>query len=349
MKRRALVGCLLGTAVGDAIGLPYEGLSPDRAKRLLGSPDRHRFVFGHGMVSDDTEHAIMVARALALSQTQPEVFGRQLAKSLRVWLLGLPAGIGLATLQAIAKLWIGFPPHKSGVFSAGNGPCMRAPLLGVAVSEHEALRKIVLASTVVTHTDPKAYEAAFSVALAAQCASEQRSVSGNEYLERLMQLLPEISEEFRDLVMSAAKSVDRGQSTPEFAFSLGLESGVTGYVYHSVPICLHAWLANQTRFREAIQSVIRCGGDADTTAAIVGGIVGAYTGKTGIPAEWLEGLLEWPWNVVWLEKLAERVCDWEVGAVNTPTKLALIRRFPRNLFFTAVVILHGIRRFFPPY
>jgi ADP-ribosylglycohydrolase len=55
---------LLGAAVGDALGLPSEGLSRQRIKRLFPGPLRHRFFFGHGMVSDDTEHLFMVAQAL---------------------------------------------------------------------------------------------------------------------------------------------------------------------------------------------------------------------------------------------------------------------------------------------
>lgn len=50
-----VIGSLLGTAVGDAIGLPYEGLSRRRALKLLGKPTKHRLFFGKGMVSDDTE------------------------------------------------------------------------------------------------------------------------------------------------------------------------------------------------------------------------------------------------------------------------------------------------------
>jgi ADP-ribosylglycohydrolase len=47
MAETHIVGCILGTAVGDAIGLPYEGLSRRRAAKLLGQPDRHRFFYGH--------------------------------------------------------------------------------------------------------------------------------------------------------------------------------------------------------------------------------------------------------------------------------------------------------------
>lgn len=64
MNEDRIVGCILGTAVGDAIGLPYEGLSRRRGARILGAPDRHRFLFGRGMVSDDTEHTCIVAQSL---------------------------------------------------------------------------------------------------------------------------------------------------------------------------------------------------------------------------------------------------------------------------------------------
>src|SRR3954466_3589018 len=121
MDSQATVGCLLGTAVGDSLGLPFEGLGARRAARLLGDPLLHHLLPGKGMVSDDTEHACFTARALLLSNGDAKAFGRHLASSLRWWFAGLPAGIGLATLRAILKSCIGFPPHRSGVFSAGNG------------------------------------------------------------------------------------------------------------------------------------------------------------------------------------------------------------------------------------
>lgn len=52
VNQKAIIGCVLGTAVGDALGLPYEGMSPSRAHKLLGPPDRYRFVLGRGMISD---------------------------------------------------------------------------------------------------------------------------------------------------------------------------------------------------------------------------------------------------------------------------------------------------------
>ena len=75
-----LTGALLGTAVGDALGLPREGLSRRRAERLYGSgPIRHRFLFGRGMLSDDTEHACMTAQALLAAPEDEARFARSLA------------------------------------------------------------------------------------------------------------------------------------------------------------------------------------------------------------------------------------------------------------------------------
>src|SRR5437868_11795747 len=102
-----LAGVILGSAVGDALGLPREGLSRRRAKRLFGTaPLRHRLFFGRGMVSDDTEHCCMAGQALLCAPANALQFARALGWQLRWWLLGLPAGIGYATLRAVLRLWL---------------------------------------------------------------------------------------------------------------------------------------------------------------------------------------------------------------------------------------------------
>jgi len=141
MNRNAIKGCILGTAVGDALGLPYEGISSQRTQKIFTDLGKHHFIFGHGMISDDTEHTCFIAQALIAAQDNPELFAEKLAWSLRWWFLGLPAGIGFATLKSILKLWIGFSPNKSGVFSAGNGPAMRSALLGICYGGNPELLK----------------------------------------------------------------------------------------------------------------------------------------------------------------------------------------------------------------
>ena len=185
-REEKIVGCLLGTAAGDALGLPCEGLGPARAARMFPDCGRHHFLFGKGMVSDDTEHACFVAKAMIEANGDPEIFQKRLARSLRWWLLGLPAGVGFATLRSILKLWAGFNPRKSGVFSAGNGPAMRSPIIGAACgADKSMLREFVARSTEITHRDPKAVYGALAVAAAAHMGATSPVVSGERFLEEL--------------------------------------------------------------------------------------------------------------------------------------------------------------------
>ena len=63
----SIIGCELGTAIGDVIRLPYERLCKRRKYRLCPNLNGHNFLFGRGMVSDDTEHTCMVAQPLIVS------------------------------------------------------------------------------------------------------------------------------------------------------------------------------------------------------------------------------------------------------------------------------------------
>jgi ADP-ribosylglycohydrolase len=82
-------------------------------------------------------------------------------------------------------------------------------------------------------------------------------------------------------------------STPEqFAESLGLKHGVSGFIEHTVPAVLFCWLRSAGNFRQALIDVINLGGDTDSTGAILGGIAGATTGAAGIPREWIDGIWE---------------------------------------------------------
>lgn len=292
----------------------------------------------------------MVAQALCAAPRDNDAFARNLACRLRWWLLGLPAGIGFATLRSILKLWLGFSPARSGVFSAGNGPAMRSAVLGAAIDEIETLQAFVLASTRITHTDPKAFHGALAVALAAWCA-KRRLDSADAYFGCYRAEMKGVtSEEFDELMSRVEQSAASGESTETFAEKLGCGQRVSGYVYRTVPIALHAWLRHPRDLSLAVQSVIRCGGDTDTTAAIVGGIVGAGVRVDGIPPEWLHRLWEWPRSVKWMRRLAQSTAD----AVHSTNPVSPPRVFPfvgfvRNVLFLLLVLLHAFRRLLPPY
>jgi len=294
----------------------------------------------------------MTAQALIVSAGEPDRFAQDFARRLRWWLLSFPPAIGLATLRALFKLWAGFPAGRSGVFSAGNGPAMRSAILGVCYGDDlPRLRKLVKISTRTTHTDPKAEWAALAVAAAAHM-SFCGEAKPQEFLAAFRNALgedAEEAEEFIDLLHRATLSASRGESTEAFAESLGLKSGVSGYSYHTAPVALQTWLRQPQDF-SAVLHAIRCGGDTDTVAAIVGGIIGARVGKEGIPVQWLERLWEWPRSTAWMEQVGERlarVCTTGIPqqAVSVPVWALPLR----SIGFTAVVLTHGLRRLFPPY
>jgi ADP-ribosyl-[dinitrogen reductase] hydrolase len=348
-----LAGILLGTAVGDALGLPAEGPSPARRRRLLPGPWRHRLLFGCGMVSDDTEHALFVAQSLLRHPADAEAFQRRLAWHLRWWFAGLPAGIGMATARACVKLWLGFPPSRSGVFSAGNGPAMRCALIGGYFhNQLEMQHRFVVASTQLTHTDPKAAVGAEAVARVAAWAVEHDPVelpNTGEITARLVELAPD-DRQWCGWIPQMTAALAAGTSVPDFAISLGLERGVTGYIYHTVPVAVYAWLRHYGDFRATLEGALDCGGDTDTVGAIVGALAGATVGAAGIPEPWLRGIIDWPRSVRLLRKVADRL----ENQLHTASPSGEVSYFwpavlPRNVFFLLVVLVHGFRRLAPPY
>jgi len=190
-----------------------------------------------------------------------------------------------------------------------------------------------------------------AVAVAARMSAHGALADGRRYVDQLRELLDDDdADELLDLLDQAASSAADGHSTEQFADSLGLVKGVSGYVYHTVPVALHACLRHSGDFRSAVIDVIRCGGDTDTTAAIVGGILGAGVGKEGVPADWLDGLWEWPRTVPWMQRLAAQVSRTRhEGGQERPLRLPFLGLLTRNLCFVAVVFAHVFRRLLPLY
>lgn len=344
----ALEGVLVGTAVGDALGLPMEGLCAARQARFFPPPLRHRFVGRVGMISDDTEHTLMVAQALLKHPEDVAAFQRCFAWKLRWWLASLPAGVGFATLRAILKLWLGFPAHRSGIYSAGNGPAMRSALLGVYFSEDpERRRQFVHASTILTHRDPRAEIAALAVAETAAWMTRQ-----GEELSALLHTLAGLSQlsEWSEIVGKMSASLGADESVEGFARSVGVTSGISGYAFQSVPVAIYAALRHAGDFKSALTEAIACGGDTDTVGAICGALVGARVGAAGMPADWVEGVKDWPRSVSLLRRVSERLaCKIADGSPGGGPAYCWPAVPLRNLVFLAIVLAHGFRRLLPPY
>ena len=151
----------------------------------------------------------------------------------------------------------------------------------------------------------------------------------------------------------AQECLQQNESAQTLAIRMGLSSGVTGYICHTVPIALFCWLKNRDDFRGGVEEVVRLGGDTDTTAAITGALIGATVGESGIPRDWLDGLIEWPRSVSWMRMLAQRLAARFPTECDPTTTAPLYLFWPavlaRNLVFAVIVLAHAFRRFLPPY
>jgi ADP-ribosyl-[dinitrogen reductase] hydrolase len=304
-SRPPIESSLLGTAVGDALGLPYEGLTAERSRKLRGHPNRFRFLSGRGMVSDDTEHACL-------------------------------------------KLCIGFGPARSGVFSAGNGPSMQAPILGAAIDSLDVVLRLNHLSSRITHTDPVAEHGAAAVAIAAWGAARNEFPDHSTYFLLLRgRLAGEHAQQLLAAMDKVEASLATEESTQEFCLRLCGPTGATGYTLHTVPVAIHAWLRHRGQLGATLRNLILCGGDADSTAAIAGGIAGC---ETEVADKLADGIVDWPCNPRWINKLTEQLIRvTETGLPERPLQSSFLLQVVRNCFFLVVVLLWGLRRLLPPF
>jgi len=343
-------GLLLGTSVGDALGLPAENLSAEKIRRRWRGDWRMRLIFGRGMVSDDSEHTLMVAQALLVQPKDATAFQRILAWKFRLWFIGLPGGVGLATAKACLKLWIGFPPGKSAVNSAGSGPAMRSAILGVYFADdRDRRRDFVLASSRLTHRGWQAETAAWAVAESVALTIVNH---GQPDASQVISVLRRLSSEteWQSTLADMEVSLNAQESVSDFAARLGLKRAVSGYSLHVVPVAIYAWLRHPGNFRAALVSALECGGDTDTVGAVVGALAGVSVGKQGVPIEWLNTICEWPRSVAVTEQIAVRLARQKaIGQPYGPVYYFWPGLIPRNLLFLATILVHGFRRLLPPY
>lgn len=338
-RAERFAGCLLGSAVGDSLLLPMEGLPRSTIARRFAGPLRQRLVCGRGMVSDDTEHAVLAAQALLVAGDDTGRFGRALARRLRWWLLGLPAGCGKATGLGLLRSWCGLAPERSGVRSAGNGPAMRSAIIGLRwADDRERRRSFVAISTSITHRDDQALDAAQAVAEAAAW------IVGGESIDRLWErwLADAADPAWTDRLRTMRVLFDTGAPVDDLARHIGCPEHVSAYALHSVPLALYAWLRHRRDPEACFRAIMACGGDTDTMGAIAGALLGCDDGPSVFPAPLLR-IHAWPMSLGMMRRCAESLTRGDARPVLWCWPLQPLR----NLYFLAVVLAHGFRRLLP--
>ncbi len=255
--------------------------------------------------------------------------------------------------RGILKLWIGFAPARSGVRSAGNGPAMRAALLGVLFGDEPGrLAAFMRASVAVTHRDDRAHDGALAVACATACSRALGAcdpvLALDALVARLALVRGDASDALAPAIAAMRGALERGLDVGAYATSLGCERGVSGFVMHTVPVAIYAWLLHSGDFRRAVTEVVRCGGDTDSVAAIAGAIVGAGLGPRAIPPAWLDRTLEIPGTVARLRRLARALADPRPVRPGLASRLAEAAWWPamllRNLAMFLLLVGVLVRR-----
>ena len=316
MKEQYIFNMINAMALGDSFGFPYENMSPaliNRIKPELKYPlDVNKI---KNTITDDTEHLVMTYLALIDSQNSQQIekdFERSLSKRLRTWFLTLPAGIGMATLKSLSKLTIGISPSKTGVFSAGNGPLMRAPIIGAFYFDNEDLRKqIVHVSTTITHTDPLAELASHSVAdiVAFLINKENEScqiLDNKDFIKKsILNILRKatqkvtIDEKITDIWQGFIRDTDKRLSNYESYqkwTKATFPKGISGFSLHTLQAII-AQIYYHNTIKEVVISSVYSGGDTDTTAGISASVISIISNPVDIPTNIIIEKLKRPYPI----------------------------------------------------
>jgi ADP-ribosylglycohydrolase len=223
---------------------------------------------------------------------------------------------------------------------------MRCAIIGVHFADYpDRRRAFVDASTLITHTDERTRIAAQAIAKIAAAIVRHDPLLNGDFTALLRPLSADLR--WTALLDEMRAAFVTRKTVAEFAAMLNLDNGVTGYAWHTAPMALYAWARHRGDFRAALTAILDCGGDTDTTGAIVGALAGAELGEAAIPAEWLDGIVEWPRSVAWMRRTALALAGCEPGSTATPPPYFWPGLLPRNLALLAIALTHGFARLLP--
>jgi len=272
-------GCLVGLAVGDALGMPVEGFSEREIRQKFGkivdflaAPQRN---LKAGQITDDTQMTIAVAETIIeAGDFVPMVAARYFVK----WLEN-PVGAGTGCLAACKKLKEGVSWLESGINSAGCGAAMRVAPIGLFYYDNpQMLLSKAEISAKITHKDPRAIAGAVAVAKAISMALIAEEIDKELFLSRIASTVRPISQAFAEAVENVAKAK-------------GLfDIGSTSMAIQTVPSALYCFLRSPHNFTASVLRAVNAGGDSDTIASIAGAISGSFNGLAAIPLHWQENV-----------------------------------------------------------
>ncbi|HEY9366868.1 ADP-ribosylglycohydrolase family protein [Streptomyces sp.] len=274
------VGAVLGSAVGDALGAPFEfGLPgafterfPDGVGEMCGGAG-----WDPGEATDDTQMAVLVGESLLDrgGLDLPDVFDR-----FRRWAAGEPKDIGLQTEDVLGS---GDPWDTAAALhfqfngrAAGNGSLMRAATSAVhfAGAGRQATMDAARRIAALTHGDAAAWEGTAILHELVRVA-----LDGEDPLAAVPTALAHVADVHRPRWSTVLAPDWHPDDATEF----------NGAVWPCLASAVWA-LRTTATFEAALAAAVDLGGDTDTVAAVTGALAGAVHGPASIPGRWIEPL-----------------------------------------------------------
>jgi ADP-ribosylglycohydrolase len=274
-----------GLSVGDALGAQFFVPGSSFDDLVAGRPPRRPWPW-----TDDTEMACSVAAELpAADVIDQDRLATAFAQRYEPY-----RGYGAGSIVLLRQLRDGASWRDvsraafNGQGSMGNGAAMRvAPLGAFHAGDMRTAALEAIRSAEITHAHPEAILGAAAVAVAAAEAGRARLAGERPepavLLDAVLGII--VASRVRAGVERARRLL--GASVAEASYELG--NGARVLAQDTVPFTLWTAATYLHDYPGAIIACIEAGGDVDTTAAIVGGIVASFTGigDRGIPTEWL--------------------------------------------------------------
>ena len=293
-------GCILGQAVGDALGAPFEAMPADAiyygfgfARKIVAAPPVERLEY-----TDDTQMMIGIAETLAQ-------FGEISQDNLmRAFVDNFDAAraYGRGTHQIIELAarggdWKALSATMFPGGSLGNGAAMRVAPLGLFFHDDlDQVERQAVESALPTHRHPIGVDGARILAVAVALLIREPTFDPIAFYAELLQRAT--TDEFRECLRCAA-----GLARDDHVGALGTSLEA----HRSGPTALACFASHPDSYPDAVGRAIGLGGDVDTIAAMVGALCGARLGVRAVPNHLLAMLEDGATGRQYLDSLAQRL------------------------------------------
>ena len=298
-------GAFAGLALGDALGMPTQAMSPEQIRAVYGrvtglvdGDDSQPYAPGMpaGSVTDDTEQALLIASLLVRgggsSSGHVALDAGDFSHALLAWEdsmieRGSLDLLGPSTKAALERVRAGEDPLTVGGLGTTNGAAMRVTPIGIAVStaDPEVFADAVWSSCQVTHATRQGFQSAALVAAAVSLALDWPEASASDMTTLLWKVvsyvesLPERGAwtPDPDVVAATRRAIQLVANPASSSLECLVEQiGTSVASAHAIPMAF-ALLARDPSPR-ALLDAANLGGDTDTIGAIAGAILGSVLG-----------------------------------------------------------------------